>query len=288
MNLKKLKMHLGVLTLSNLEEAGFVSPEDETPNEGVIIRVTSEEHNKEFSEVMWASSVNNEAGRFAMLMHAILYDKETAEEMGRPAEVAQVFMNKDKAAMILDTIRHAYPELIEEMESIPIGGLPQDDEDDEEGIDLFASKDDDEDDEDEENELDEMRNPCDADHCSVCGDPLEEEETEVDDTDGPMPGDTPSVLSADQIIDAHLLVKKELQKISHSETEVKTLKIAEPYEYLYLTVPRLNELAITFDELDTVHLVKEAVNPPHILKEDSAKLLFDAILEAFPKFKESI
>jgi len=273
MNLKKLKMHLGVLTISNLEEAGFVDSDAESPADGVIIRVTSDSHNKEFNEVMWASSVNkDDGGRFAMLMHAILYDKETAKEMGRPAEVAQVLMNKEKAAMILDTIRHAFPELIEEMEDMPVGGHCEHD-DDEEGIDLFSEEDDEDEDEDEET--------CDEDHCSICGDPLEmDDESEV----GPTEEQAPSVLTSDQIIDAHLLVKQELQRITHSESEVKTLKVAEPYEYLYLTVPRENELAVTFDELDIVHQVKEAVNPAHILNEEAAKLLLDSIYEAFPKF----
>ena len=281
MNLKKLKMHLGVLTLTSLEEAGFVDTDDESSTDGVIFRVTSEEHNKEYNEVMWASSVNNENGRFCMLMHAILYDKETAKEMGRPAEVAQVFMNKEKAGMILDTIRHAYPELLKELEDIPVGGF-ENDGDEEEGIDLFAS--DDDDDEDEED------SSCDEDHCSICGDPLDEDEADEDEEEllGPTKEEAPSILTTDQIIDAHLLVKKELQRVACSESEVKTLKIAEPYEYLYLTVPRPNELALTFDELDIVHHVKEAVNIPHILKEEEAKLLLGAIFEAFPKFKEGI
>jgi hypothetical protein len=102
---------------------------------------------------------------------------------------------------------------------------------------------------------------------------------------GPTPEQAPSVLTSDQIIDAHLLVKKELQRVTRSESEVKTLKVAEPYEYLYLTVPRKNELAITFDELDIVHQVKEAVNPAHLLNEQAVKLLLDSIYEAFPKFR---
>jgi hypothetical protein len=180
MNLKKLKMHLGVLTLSNLEEAGFVNSEDESPADGVIIRVTSDDHNKEFNEVMWASSVNNEGGRLALLMHAILYDKTTAKEMGRPAEVAQVFMNKEKAAMILDTIRHAYPELLVEMKDVPVGGVLEEDE--EEGVDLFSAEDDedDEDDEvteDEDNEDSPEVSSCDMEHCSICGDPLDEDDS---------------------------------------------------------------------------------------------------------------
>ena len=297
MNLKKLKMHLGVLTLSNLEEAGFIDSEDETPSDGVIIRVTSDNHNKEFNEVMWASSVNNEGGRLALLMHAILYDKATAKEMGRPAEVAQVFMNKEKAALILDTIRHAYPELLTEMEDIPVGGMAETD-DEEEGIDLFSAEDEDEDeDEDEEDsDTEEAVGPpndsCSQDHCSICGDPLD---SAVDDSEnpedfeaGPTAEQAPCVLDSDQIIDAHLLVKKELQRITHSESEVKTLKVAEPYEYLYLTVPRENELAITFDELDIVHQVKEAVNPAHLLKEDAVRLLLNSIYEAFPKFNPKV
>jgi hypothetical protein len=283
MNLKKLKMHLGVLTLSNLEEAGFVNSEDESPADGVIIRVTSDDHNKEFNEVMWASSVNNEGGRLALLMHAILYDKATAKEMGRPAEVAQVFMNKEKAAMILDTIRHAYPELLAEMENVPVGGALEEDE--EEGVDLFSA----DVEEDEDNDDSSEASPCDADHCSICGDPLDEDDP-LDAADmeaGPTPEQAPSVLTSDQIIDAHLLVKKELQRVTRSESEVKTLKVAEPYEYLYLTVPRENELAITFDELDIVHQVKEAVNPAHLLKEDAARLLLDSIYEAFPNLKKS-
>lgn len=278
MNLKKLKMHLGVLTLSNLEEAGFVNSEDESPADGVIIRVTSDDHNKEFNEVMWASSVNTEGGRMALLMHAILYDKETAKEMGRPAEVAQVFINKEKAAMILDTIRHAYPELMEEMEDMPIGG-PCEHDDDEEGVDLFSAEDDDDDDDEDGVSV------CDEDHCSVCGDPLDEDDASEA---GPTQEEAPSILTSDQIIDAHLLVKKELQKVTRSESEIKILKVAEPYEYLYLTVPRENELAVTFDELDIVHQVKEAVNPAHILKEEAAKLLLDSIYEAFPKFNPKV
>lgn len=280
-------MHLGVLTLSNLEEAGFISPEDETPSEGVIVRVTSDEHNKAYNEVMWASSVNNEDGRFCMLMHAMLYDKATAKEMGRPAEVAQVFMNKEKASMILDTIRHAYPELLAEMEDIPVGGLGIGvDVDLDDGVDLFAEDEDEDEDEDEaknvEDVCDERHYSGDAEHCSACGDPLDP----FADLVGPTKEEAPINLSADQLIDAHLLVKKELQGVTKSESEIKAIKIAEPHQFLFLTVPRPQELAITFDELDIVHQVKEAVNPPHILKEDAAKLLLGALYEAFPNLKE--
>lgn len=283
-------MHLGVLTLSNLEEAGFIDSEDDAPSDGVIIRVTSDDHNKEFNEVMWASSVNNEGGRLALLMHAILYDKATAKEMGRPAEVAQVFMNKEKAALILDTIRHAYPELLAEMEDIPVGGMAETD-DEEEGIDLFGADDEEEDEDEDEEEAPEIleeAGSCDMDHCSICGDHLEENDGDDDLDAGPTPEQALSILSSDQIIDAHLLVKKELQRVTHSESNVKTLKVAEPYEYLFLTVPRENELAITFDELDIVHQVKEAVNPAHLLNEEAAKLLLDSIYEAFPKFSPKV
>lgn len=267
MNLKNLKMHLGVLTLTHLEEAGFVCTEDETTQDGVIIRVTPDDYNKRFKEVMWASSVNNDQGRFAMLMHAMLYDKQTAKEMGKPAEVAQVIMNKEKAAMILDTIRHAFPELMDEIKEVPVGG--EHIQEDEEGVDLFEEPDEDE---------DEDENGCDEDSCISCGGPLDDEDVECGE---PVPpAEMPDVLTADNIIDAHLAVKSEISRIC-KDAEIKTSKVGEPYHYMF-AASQPGCLVLSFDELDVVHQVKEAVNPPILIKEDTARVLYDALTNSFP------
>lgn len=269
MNLKNLKMHLGVLTLTHLEEAGFVCTEDETTQDGVIIRVTPDDYNKRFKEVMWASSVNNDQGRFAMLMHAMLYDKQTAKEMGKPAEVAQVIMNKEKAAMILDTIRHAFPELMDEIKEVPVGG--EHIQEDEEGVDLFEEPDEDED-----------ENGCDEDSCISCGGPLDDEDMECGEPT--PPAQMPDVLTADDIIDAHLAVKSEISRIC-KDVEIKTSKVGEPYHYMF-AASQPGCLVLSFDELDVVHQVKEAVNPPILIKEDTAKILYEALTNSFPKLNE--
>lgn len=305
MDLKSLKRHLGILTICNFEEMGFVEPDNDESVDGLVMRVTSNKHNKEFNEVMWASSVNNDNGNFAMLLHAILYDKETAEELGRPAEVAQVFMNKEKATIILDTIRHAFPDLIEKLAEIPLGG-PYTDDDGEE-IDLF----DDETYEEDTDFVSECGNEesCDMcgepleeidlcdDSCDVCGEPLEPELCErpgeelqtdkIPDLEGygPRSEEVPSILNSDQIIDAHLSIKDELRKIAGSESSVKHIQIAEPYQHMYL-VSEPNKLVLTFDELDIVHQMKEAVNEPLLIKEDAAKVLLNAIFTSYPHLKK--
>lgn len=262
MDLKELKMNLGVLTLNYLEEAGFVTDEEEEP-EGVIIRTTTEKYNKKYKECMWASSANSEVGRFAMLIHAMMYDAKTAKKMGKPAEVAQVFINKEKAAMILDTILHAYPELLEEaateenaqnLEDIEDYDIPDSCGDDECAV-------------------------CGPDVCSVCGDPLEEDiERELADNSEP-----PKVLASDDIIDAHIHVRQALEDSAKERCEISSIKVGEPYVYLYTAVGAKKKLLITKEELDIVSHTDSAIEKPIIVNEEAAKLLLTSIKKAFPK-----
>jgi len=273
MDLETLKMHLGALTLSTFQEAGFIPLDEEDPD-GLVMRVTSPEHNKKFNEVMWASSINNDEGRFAILMHAILYDSKTAKKLGRPAEVAQVCINKSKATMILDAIRHAYPELfdsqrvIEDVEGCQLEEFV--DEEENEEIDLF----------DEENEeLDLVDDDvCDLDSCSICGEPLEE-----------LPDSTALAkeIDSDCLIDAHLLIKDKIQKTLNNTCEVQQIKVAEPHTYLYVASPEKDKLILSIDELDVVAQVNEAINDPLIISEEAAKLLLLHIKSAYPNLENN-
>lgn len=257
-------MNLGVLTLNYLEEAGFVTDEEEEP-EGVIIRATTEKYNKKYKECMWASSVNSEVGKFAMLIHAMMYDSKTAKKMGRPAEVAQIFINKEKAAMILDTIMHAYPELLELQEEI---------------ITAKNSKNLDIEDYDIPDSCGEVEcSVCGPDVCSVCGDPLEEDiERELADSSEP-----PKVLSSDDIIDAHIHVKQSMEDSAKEKCEISSIKVGEPYVYLYTAVGAKKKLLITKEELDIVSHTDSAIEKPIIINEEAAKLLLTSIKKAFPK-----
>jgi len=207
MDLNELRASLGVLTLSDLETAGIIT-KGESAMDGVIIRTTSKKHDRLHNETMFLTSVNRDDVNFIILVNGMLNSAKAAKETNRPAEVGRVYITKEKASMLLDAIKHAFPDVIREELSRPVANdasfyesdieddLLEDDLSDE----LIC---DDDDDDDDVMEDDFIHDADSSDHCTC-----------------------DKTVSADDLIDRHLNAKKFFEKLS-GNSDVKSTSLSD-------------------------------------------------------------
>lgn len=112
MELKELKESLVELVINDLEQLGLNT--DEIHSEDIVnLYTTTDEYCKERNEATWVASVSKGSG-FCVIAQGTLYDKEAIEETGREIEVGRVFVDEDKAEMLISALYHAFPDKIYE------------------------------------------------------------------------------------------------------------------------------------------------------------------------------
>lgn len=197
MDLNELRASLGVLTLSDLETAGIIVKGDPSMD-GVIIRTTSKKHDKLHNETMFLTSVNRDDINFIILVNGMLNSAEAAKETSRPAEVGRVYITKEKASMLLDAIKHAFPDVIQEELTRPVANSES-----------FYDSDIDDDLLDDE---------------LVCDDDVMEDDFITDSSEEHCTCNKSA--SADDLIDRHLNAKKFFEKLS-GNTDVKSASLSD-------------------------------------------------------------
>ena len=109
MKLDDLKQSLGALTLQDLEALGVV--EKDTWNDDVLMLTTSEENDEIHNESTWVAAVNTEDTQLMIITNGMITPDAPKPEVGR------VYVNEEKAEMLLEALRHAFPEVLREYTS---------------------------------------------------------------------------------------------------------------------------------------------------------------------------
>lgn len=110
MQLDELKHCIGALSLSDLEALGF-DIDDESWDDEVLMMFTSDEHNEEHNEATTVAAINSEDLKLITISNGQIVPDKNDPEVGR------VFVNEEKAEMILEAMRHAFPELLKQYAS---------------------------------------------------------------------------------------------------------------------------------------------------------------------------
>lgn len=105
MKLDELKHSLGALTINDLEELGVI--EEDTWNDEVLMLTTSEANDEAHNESTWVAAVNTEDTQLMIITNGMLTGQEKPE-------VGRVYVNEEKAEMLLEALRHAFPEILKE------------------------------------------------------------------------------------------------------------------------------------------------------------------------------
>lgn len=128
MDLEELKKDLGDLTLGDLEKIGLLK---EKFQDDICLYHTTDEQNELRNEVTWVAAANTEDVNIVIITNGMLYTKEQQEETGREFEVGRVYVDEEKAAMLIDALYHAFPDVVtSQLEKIL--NEDEDEEDDEE------------------------------------------------------------------------------------------------------------------------------------------------------------
>ena len=110
MTLKELKERLAALVVGELESLGLSTECGEL--EDVRVMTSSNTHNKKHGEVVWIASVNSEEDKVIIIANGMLYTEEEILETGKNVEVGRIYVNREKAEMLVEALKHAFPELL--------------------------------------------------------------------------------------------------------------------------------------------------------------------------------
>jgi hypothetical protein len=125
--IQELKETLAQLMLSDLEMLGL-SIDDIDAEDAIQLYATADDYCQERNEATWISAVNNDDLSFVGITQGTLYDEEAIEETGREIEVGRIFIDENKAEMLVDALFHAFPEKIYERVSASIDDEKEDQE----------------------------------------------------------------------------------------------------------------------------------------------------------------
>jgi len=295
MNLKNLKKDLRTLTINDLDEIGLLK---EDFKENVCLYNTTDEQNKLRNEVTWIASANTDKVQIVIITNGMLYDKKQRKETGRKVEVGRIYVDENKASMLIDALYHAFPDLVEEQL----------------GIDYDANFDDSFDDEDEEDQKILNNLPDLDDYQLIVIDPVKGKS--LDDIIGNLKQNIRTLewykrqnfelvcspsnnfiaisdkmeikkeeITSDKIIDLHNTIKDHLKDVTviNNKKEEKTLYISTSkgskeirlLEGSIKDVINQNLTSNPVTHLNSITLEKEAIKP-----------LMESIREAFSKKEE--
>lgn len=114
MDLNELRQLIGHLTASDLEQLGI--NERENFEKFVKVRKSSRQNDETYNESALVTSIASDDINVVIIANGVLYDAEAAEETGKSAEISRIYLNEEKADMILDAIKATFGHLLEHQE----------------------------------------------------------------------------------------------------------------------------------------------------------------------------
>lgn len=107
MELNELKHAIGALTIHDLEELGL-DLDDENWDDEIKVMFSSDDNNERHNEATTVAAVNSDDLQLIIISNGMLVHEDEGPEVGR------VYVNEEKAEMLLEALRHSFPDLLEE------------------------------------------------------------------------------------------------------------------------------------------------------------------------------
>lgn len=101
------------LLMNDLELMG-IDLESIDADDAVQLYSTTDDYCEELNEATWIAAVYNENMQFVLITQGTLYDEIAQRETGKEVEVGRLFIDDNKAEMLVDALFHAYPDLVRE------------------------------------------------------------------------------------------------------------------------------------------------------------------------------